>query len=241
MKMKLGSWLHIANISLAEVFSEYFDCIVIDLEHGMIGLDSCYSLIPVIQKNSKCFVRTWGNDYNSIARILDAGPDGIIVPRVNNIGIAENVIQAARYPKTKFPAKEEYRGYGIGRAQGFDPNVDFNSIRPDLILQLEHVDVMSHLDWIFSRDIDGIFVGPYDFTASMGIPAQFENPEYQKHIETILQKAQQYNLKYIGIHVVDADTDKVKYFEKMGYNFIAVGTDMVIFNQALKNICEKLK
>lgn len=250
--MNYAGWIQSNNSLAAELVSEYFDCVVIDLEHGCLGFDGCVSLIPVIQRKAECFVRTYGHSYDAIARILDAGCDGLIVPRVNTLEIAQNVITSARYPRPACDcdgyfvrnfssASDEFRGFGIGREQQFDTG--YSSLRcrrQQLFLQIEHHEILRDIDDVMRLDHDGIFVGPYDLTQSMGIPGEFSHPDFKKAIDFVGELSQQYRKK-IGIHIVDASIEKIKECEEKGFNFIAVGTDAVLLKQKLQEIKGKLK
>ena len=49
---------------------------------------------------------------------------------------------------------------------------------PLVIIQLEHIDAARRLDKILDvPGVDSILVGPYDFSASMGKPGRFDDPE----------------------------------------------------------------
>ena len=83
---------------------------------------------------------------------------------------------------------------------------------------------MNHLDEIFSQDIDGYMIGPYDLSSSMGIPGDFLNPAFIKAEESILETARKYDIKR-GYHIVEPDLEQLELRKSQGYNFIAFSVD----------------
>jgi len=238
--VSFGGWIQCNSWPIAEIMARYFDWVAIDLEHGLIGVDGCFSLIPVIQRHAKCFVRTWGNDYGCIARVLDAGCDGLIVPQVNSFEIAERVVRSACYLEANSDfSRLGTRGFGVGRAQSFNPSVDLSKLSSELILQIEHKDAVGEIEKILLLDIDGVFLGPYDLTMSMGIPGKFDHPSYKQAVKVVLEAATRHG-KIAGIHVVDCDIKTIKSYIASGFSFIAVGTDMVIIRKALLDLRSEL-
>ena len=55
---------------------------------------------------------------------------------------------------------------------------------PLVIIQLEHIDAARRLDKILAvPGVDSILVGPYDFSASMGKPGRFDDPEVRAALD----------------------------------------------------------
>ena len=81
---------------------------------------------------------------------------------------------------------------------------------------------------------------PYDLSASLGEPGNFENPQYQDAIDAIVKSVSKSG-KINGIHVVDCNClSMVKSLVEKGYNFIAISTDMVMFDHVLEKISKEL-
>ena len=87
------------------------DFVLIDMEHsgfdfGQVNdLLSWYKATPVTP-----FVRVPSSDYDFIARVMDAGAKGVMVPNVKTPEQAKQVVDAVRY------APEGDRGLGLGLA-----------------------------------------------------------------------------------------------------------------------------
>jgi 2-dehydro-3-deoxyglucarate aldolase len=77
---------------------------------------------------------------------------------------------------------------------------------------------------MFSQDVDGYMIGPYDLSASMGIPGDFLNQAFIKAEESILETARKYDIKR-GYHIVEPDLEQLELRKSQGYNFIAFSVD----------------
>ena len=73
--------------------------ILVDLEHSVISLDLAGQLCAAAgDLGLTPFVRVPERDYGSIGRLLDAGAEGIIAPRIETAEAAALVSRACRFP-----------------------------------------------------------------------------------------------------------------------------------------------
>ena len=114
-KPTYGSWITIGHCSIAEIMAQAgFDWLVVDMEHSVISLEKAQEIIQVIEAyNVIPLVRLSANDPVQIARLMDAGAYGIIVPRVNTRADAQKAVSAVKYPPLG------NRGTGLARAQKY--------------------------------------------------------------------------------------------------------------------------
>ena len=222
----LGTWLSLYSEAIAEVLvNAGYEWVTVDLEHSAITIDQAEKLIRVIDlAGAKPYVRVSSNDEVQIKRVLDAGAKGIIVPMVES---KEDVL--ASINATNYPPKGT-RGMGLARAQGYgeakakNNYIQNTSNQIELYIQIESEAALNHLDEIFSQDIDGYMIGPYDLSSSMGIPGDFLNPAFIKAEESILETARKYDIKR-GYHIVEPDLEQLELRKSQGYNFIAFSVD----------------
>jgi 2-dehydro-3-deoxyglucarate aldolase len=239
-EVSIGSWVTIGHQAIIDVLAEVnFDWLTIDLEHTAIDYNELQILIGFIQShNIAALVRVGKNEELIIKRALDAGADGIIVPMICSATEAAQAVQYAKYP----PVGK--RGVGLNRAQrygfGFE---DYKSWVDDhlvIIAQIEHVDGVNNLENIIStKGIDGIIVGPYDLSGSLGIPGQFNSAP----VLAALNRIEQICLKEkfsMGYHVVEPNIDLVNEKIASGYNFIAFSTDFLFMGKKAKEEMGKI-
>ncbi|GIS69160.1 MAG: hypothetical protein CM1200mP8_7180 [Chloroflexota bacterium] len=152
------------------------DWILIDMEHGGAGWDDLKSIllgwkwakIPV-------FVRVPSHDHTFIARVLDIGASGVVVPFVNTPEDETRIVAACRYPPvgTRGNAPGEFPDTTLKQREN-------NSTANDhvfVMVQIEHAQAVENVEAIAKTPgLDALFIGPGDMSYSMGIPMQWDNP-----------------------------------------------------------------
>jgi len=227
----LGSWITIGDPIIADIMSQHFDWLVIDMEHSSITLDKAQDLIRIISlRGCVPIVRVGENNSYIIKRVLDAGALGIIVPMVNSKEDVQKAIDATYYPPTG------KRGVGLACAQNYGEN--FESYKKWLekecviIAQIEHINGVRNLHEILKTNIDGIIVGPYDLSGSLGHPGDFNSPLYLSTLTSIITEAEK-SKKALGIHVIPPFAFQVNELDPR-YKFIAFSLDTLLLSQKIK-------
>lgn len=223
--LTIGSWLTIPHQSVVEIMSSAgFEWLTLDLEHAAIDLSQAMNMIALIQgKGMKALARVSKNEEVIIKRCLDAGADGIIVPSIKNADEARMAVNYVQYP----PVGQ--RGVGLNRAQnygiGFEEYKEWLIHEAVLIAQIEHIDAVHNIDSILDvNGIDGIIVGPYDLSASMGMPGNFEHPDVIAALK-IVKEATLHKGKALGFHVISSDHKKLLDKVIDQYTFLAFSID----------------
>lgn len=226
-EVTIGSWLSFAYSPLAEIMtSAGFDWLVVDMEHTGVEFNDALNLIQVIEL-AGCvpLVRVGANDPLLIKRSLDSGAHGVVVPSVNSVEEAERAVDATYYPP------RGRRGAGLFRAQryglGFDEYKTWADRETVLAFQIEHIDAVARLEEIVALEgVDAFMVGPYDLSASMGLPGQFEHPDVVDAMEAVRECMRECSTPG-GYHVVHSNPAELARRIDEGYRFIAYGDDMV--------------
>lgn len=241
----LGSWITLGNTSIAEIMAQCgFDWLTIDMEHSVITLDIAQQLIQVIESyNIVPLVRVGENNPNLIKRVMDAGSHGVIVPAVNTKEDAEAAVKAVKYPPMGT------RGVGLARAQGYGFNFDDYAStineKSVVIAQIEHIDAVENLGEILSVEgIDGCIIGPYDLSASLGIPGNFDHPKVKMALKRVEQVCKDKKVA-LGMHVIPPDYKLVLEQISKGYTFLAFSLDTLflgtICREQVTNLKKELK
>ncbi|MFT6869280.1 MAG: 2-dehydro-3-deoxyglucarate aldolase [Polaribacter sp.] len=240
-ELSIGSWLTIPHQAVIEILSTAgFEWLTIDMEHSPISIETIMNLIGHIQGNGmQALVRVSKNEEVAIKRVLDAGTDGVIVPMIRN---KEEAIQAVNF--VKYPPLGK-RGVGLNRAQkygtAFDTYQDWVKNNVVVIAQIEHIDAVNNLEDIFSvPGIDGIIVGPYDLSASMGFPGEYDREDVKEALERIDIVAKKLN-KPLGFHIVESDHSKILEKINKGYSFLAFSLDFFFLGDKARQEMNLLK
>ncbi len=236
----VGSWVTIGHQAIIDILAEAgFDWLTIDIEHTSIDFNELQILIGFIQSHGMAaLVRVSKNEEVVIKRALDAGADGIIVPMICSKGEAEAAVAYAKYP----PFGK--RGVGLNRAQrygfGFEEYKEWVEKNLVIICQIEHIDGVNNIEEIINaKGVDGIIIGPYDLSGSLGIPGKFDEPIFQQALKKV-EKICIANNKSMGYHVIEPDGSLVIEKQKTGYNFIAFSTDFFFLGKKAVKEMSKL-
>ena len=239
-KFTLGSWITLGHPSIAEVMCEAgFDWLCVDIEHSQINIDNLLNLIIAIQgKKMKAYVRVGSNDPSTIKRVLDSGADGIIIPQINTLDEAKRAIKNVRYS----PMGE--RGLGLARAQGYGFNLE-NYLKGkarniELIVQIEHYKGIKNLHQILSLEgLDGSFLGPYDLSASIGIPGKFDSKKFKDLVTEYNDVTSKFTKKK-GFHIVSKNIEDVTQKKSEGYDFLAFNFDVFFMGLSIREFLKKI-
>jgi len=237
-QLTIGSWLTIANPIIAEIMSQYFEWIVIDMEHSAITLDQCQDICRIISLNQKIpLVRLSNNDPIQIKRVMDAGATGVVIPNVNSRSDAELALKSVHYPP------KGIRGVGLARAQNygmaFSKYKKWLSKNVVVIAQIEHTKAVKNIHQILKTDIDGIIIGPYDISASLGSPGNFSTPQFKQCVHQILKNAIYFG-KPAGIHLIPPYAKDFNKLDKR-YRFFAFSLDTLIFSSKIRDELNEIK
>jgi len=231
----IGSWITLAHPGIAEIMaSSGFDWLAIDLEHSTITIKEAEELIRVISlSNVTPLVRLTSNNEEQIKRVMDAGADGVIVPMIKTVDDVMRVVDAIKYPP------QGKRGVGLARAQGygarFDEYLDWQKDNSVIIIQIEHIDAVNNLEALLAIDeVDGFIIGPYDLSASMGIPGQFDHADFIVVMKKINEIASRTEVPS-GIHIIEPDVEQIIRRIEDGYRFIAYSLDIRMLDVSCSN------
>lgn len=222
-----GSWLQSGNSAVAEVMAKAgFDWLAIDLEHSTIDLETTFALIQVIDlAGCAPLVRLSANDPVQAKRVLDAGAWGVIVPSVQSAADARQAVDAVKYPP------EGKRGVGLGRAHGYGTRfLEYLSACGEgsvVIPMIEQREGVDHIEEILQvPGVDGVFIGPYDLSASYGVAGDLGHSLVQGAMQRVVAAARTSG-KAAGIHVVHPPITQVADRLSEGFRLIAYGGDML--------------
>jgi 2-keto-3-deoxy-L-rhamnonate aldolase RhmA len=232
-ELSIGSWLSFGFTPTVEIMAKAgFEWLVIDMEHNAINDFDMMQMIQIISlAGSIPLVRVGKNDDLLIKKAMDAGSYGVIVPMVNTRDDAAKAVSYVKYPPTGLS------GAGLSRAQqygmGFQEYKSWVENDSIVIVQIEHIKAIENLSEIMSvQGVDGFIIGPYDLSASMGLPGDFSNQRVEEALKTA-RLFMEGSSKPGGYHIVHSNPLQLEAKINEGYRFIAYGDDMVFFSEKI--------
>lgn len=219
----------IARIA-AEAGAEF---LVFDMEHTGWSVETIRMLVATTGvTNSLPLVRVPATEYHFIARVLDVGAAGIMVPMVESAEQARRIVAAAKYP----PAGRRGAAFGVAHDnyQGGDIVDKMKSANSETILiaQIETADGVRNAREIAAVDgIDVLWIGHFDLSNSLGIPGQFDHPDFCRAVDDVLAACREHN-RIPGFMAADA-SDGRRLLEQ-GFRMLACGGDLWVYQTALR-------
>lgn len=211
------------------------DFVIFDMEHGGLTFDK-FKELAIICRGINLFplIRIPELKYNYISRSLDLGAYGIMIPMVNNSEEAKEAVLFSKYP----PLGKRGAGFGFihDDYKKQDPKTVIESANNNLlnIIQIENKNGLENVEEIASiKDVDCLWLGHFDLSNFLNIPGEFDSKLFLNAIHRIVKAAKK-NGKSLGI-MVDSKKEK-DFYHKMGFNIIAVGTEMSLLKDSILNI-----
>lgn len=217
-----GTWLSIGSPVIAELAAACgFDWLLFDLEHGCLTEAALLANLQAAKRdNIKLIVRVGSFDRALIARVLDWGASGIMLPHVSTAEQARQCVQAMNYPPLGT------RGYSSSvRAFSYGLTAQQTPKNPPLfIAQIEDYHGVLNAESIAAiNGVDVLFVGPADLKLDLSTRALPPNSAYQKALQAVSTATRTYQ-KQAGILVRNpADLSELN---QLGFSCLAIGSDL---------------
>ena len=209
--------------------------IIFDMEHGGLSLEQ-FKILSIVSNANKIapFIRIPEIKYNYVARALDLGASGVMVPMVNTPDDAKKIIRSSKYP----PQGKRGAGFGFAHDNYINqsPLSYIEKANNSLIniIQIETKKALENVNEIASiNGVDCLWVGHFDLTNFLGIPGDFSSKIYLNAINKIVVAADTHK-KSLGIMV--NNKQELEIYSKLGFNMIAVGTEMNILSRSISQI-----
>ncbi|GAA4717773.1 4-hydroxy-2-oxoheptanedioate aldolase [Promicromonospora umidemergens] len=222
-----GMWVCSGSPLVAEICAGGgLDWLLIDMEHGPNGLGSVLAQLQAVAAYPPVpVVRVPANDPVTIKQVLDLGAQNLLVPMVASADEARAAVQAVRYPP------RGHRGVGSAlarsarwnRVDGYLPSADEHV---SLFVQIENVAGVEAAAEIAAVDgVDGVFVGPSDLAASMGLLGQQTHPDVMAAVLRTFDIVRGAGVP-VGVNAFDPAVADA--YLAAGASFVLVGADVAL-------------
>lgn len=238
-KVCYGATITMSSPVVAEIMSHLdYDWLWFEMEHTAMSYESVLAMLQATNGSAVSnVVRVPWNDKTMIKRVLDTGPDGIIVPLVRTKADAEEAVRAMKYP----PLGE--RGAGLARAQCYGLHMgEYMSTANDevmTILMIEHIEAVENIEDILSvPGVDSVMVGALDLSGSMGMLGKTADPKVEEAIQKTLAACKKAK---ISCGIITWDPVDIKRRVSQGFTNVVIGMDVAYLGSAAKTSIEQLK
>ena len=184
------------NIRWADPMSAFgLDYIIIDTEHTPRGRDevgeflAAFSFLDLVM-----MMRVPIPDAHYVTMAIDAGAQGVMAPYCETVEAVREVVGASKLRPLKGALLHKAMDTGQFPSEASRQYLEDLNRNNVCIIGIESVPGIENLDEILKVDgIDGIFVGPNDLSISLGVPNQYDHPDYEAALRRILSICKAHN------------------------------------------------
>jgi 2-keto-3-deoxy-L-rhamnonate aldolase RhmA len=216
------------------------DFALFDLEHSGFGFETVKSALRYFEAAQlPAIVRVPSKEYHHIARAMDMGAEGLMLPMVGNVDEVRHIVNSMKYHPignrgvALQVAHDRYRPGAVA-----DKFVAANQ-RSTLFCQIETEEGVKNADKMAAIDgVDCLWVGHFDLSVSLGIPGQFDHRDFKKAIDKTVAATKKNN-KALGRLVPTVEQGVDLY--NQGFDFICYSGDVWVLHNALAEAVTKLR
>ncbi len=205
--------------------------VLYDMEHTGLGFETLKWLFATCRGLPiEPMVRVPRGEYTWLARSLDLGARGVMIPMVESREQALSIVQACRYP----PIGRRGAAFGFAQCDYLGGDVAQKVLasheRTMVIAQIETERGLENVEEIAAVEgVDVLWVGHFDLSNFMGIPGQFADPRFDAAMRKVVAVCRRHG-KAAGFMATDGAW--ITRAKEMGYTMIAGGTDNGLLQQA---------
>jgi 2-keto-3-deoxy-L-rhamnonate aldolase RhmA len=237
----LGTMIHeVRNPELAYLLAAAgMDFLLVDTEHASPDTETIQNLTRAAKSAGMVpLARVTDNEYFLIARTLDMGVMGVMVPRVDTRQEAERAVAAVKYPP------EGRRGFGMRpvitdyESTSVPEAMAWSNENTLVILQVESEAAVANLEQITRvPGVDVSLVGLNDLSISLGVPGDFKHPRIEEALRRVFEVCPQNGVSP-AVHV--SDIESAKRYRARGMRFIMLASEsrllMKVASHAVREI-----
>ena len=221
----------------------------VDMEHSGFGIDTVKRILRYMQAAElPTLVRPPSKAYNHIARVLDIGAEGLLLPMVGSAEETEVILNYMKY------VPDGQRGVALSIAHDrYRPGVPADKLKAanamtaciplietrDGVANIEEICAVKGVDGVANveeicavKGVDGVWIGHFDLSCSLGIPGQFGHPDFRAAMRKVAAAAKA-NGKCCG-RMVSSVAEGTRLF-RQGFDMICYSGDVFLLQAAIES------
>lgn len=233
-----GIWVCSGSSLVAEICAGAgLDWALVDMEHSPNGLESVLTQLQALAAYPVTpVVRVPSNDAVTIKQVLDLGAQTLLVPMVSSAKEAQAAVEATRYPPRgrRGVGSALARSARWNRVEGYLQHADDHV---SLLVQIETTAGVEAAGEIAAVDgVDGVFVGPSDLSASMGLLGQQTHPDVVAAVHRTFEAVRAAGAP-VGVNAFDPAVAEA--YAEAGARFILVGADVALLARGAEALARR--
>jgi 2-dehydro-3-deoxyglucarate aldolase/4-hydroxy-2-oxoheptanedioate aldolase len=209
------------------------DFVIIEMEHNFFDWRDMEGLLRMSNMvGLTAFVRITELAYHQVSKVLDLGASGIIIPRIESVAELELAVDMMRLPPK---GRKGVGGYDFSNDDLLHKLANYNTEKM-IIIQMENPTAITNLGAMLAmKEVAGVIVGPYDLSVSMGIPGQFQNPQFIQAVNEVVQICDQHQ---VSCGMFMGGSEDMQYWRERGMNIIWSGSDIDFYLKGYHALCD---
>lgn len=209
------------------------DCVLLDKEHGIYGTEE---LIPLTMRCRELgipsIIRVEDSQYHLIAKAIDLGADGIMLPRTETVEQIKTAVEAMHFSPI---GRTGFGGWGILRDGETIPEFQKGRFFFPQIESAKGLKAMPEMIEKYGEYIDGFIIGPNDYSITMGVPRDLDHPVMIEEIRKVFETCKAAGISY-GCFAADAAHANL--YASMGANIFWIGDDRTYMKLGIQSLMD---
>ncbi|NMW85680.1 hypothetical protein HKO22_08020 [Peptoniphilus sp. AGMB00490] len=248
-EISIGLELYTGSEALVEILGYTgFDFYMLDMEHAPVSIENMRHLIRAADAaNISTIVRVAENDYSLIARGVEEGAQGIIVPHISSAQDARKAIDSMRYPpEGKKGSCSSIRASSYSTSD-WDDYLDYHSNNVMFIPLIEDIDGVNNAEYIFRElkpGLDAVLFGRGDLAQQLvkkGEKVNWDHPFVLEAYDKILELSKKYDIPTVAVSWPKVSIKTAREVLDSGSKILLYSIDEIMFYDQCKKIIKELK
>ena len=241
----IGTFLGVSTPPIVEILGYTgMDFVIIDTEHGPYDtMPACDLIRAADGMGMSPIVRVAEVTHKEIQRAVDNGAEGIIIPCLRETEEFRKAVDLCKFPPVGNRGFLKARGSGFGNAEWAQGSLEEFMSRSNekalLLPQCETMEALENIEEIVNIDgIDGIFIGPFDLSISMGLPGQFDAPQFRQAVARVLKACKDAGKLCM---IFSTSVEAAKGYRQEGFDAVANSIDTLMFKKVYQDMMEEIR
>jgi 2-keto-3-deoxy-L-rhamnonate aldolase RhmA len=216
------------------------DFVLFDLEHSGFGFETVKSAIRYFEAGDVAvIVRVPSKEYHHIARAMDMGAEGLMLPMVGTAAEAKHILNSMKYTPDGGRGVALQVSHDRYRPGAVTDKFTAANKRSTLFCQIETAEGVENAEKIAALPgVDCLWVGHFDLSVSLGVPGDFDSKKFTDAIAHVIAAAKKHN-KSLGrlVPTVEVGVE----LNRQGFDFICYSGDVWVLHDALAKAIGELR
>jgi len=216
------------------------DFVLFDLEHSGFGFETVKSALRYFEAAAlPAIVRVPSREYHHIARAMDMGAEGLMLPMVGNADEVRHIVNSMKYHPVGRRGVALQVAHDRYRPGAVTEKFTAANARTTLFCQIETAEGVDNAEAMAAIDgVDCLWVGHFDLSVSLGVPGEFDSPVFKAAIDKTIAAAKKHK-KALGrlVPTVELGIDLFR----QGFDFVCYSGDVWVLHNALAEALGKLR